>query len=285
VPNDRPKCDKISGLERFQAKWGPVRVKKMRQIKNLEPRFDSIETEEALDTLRQGASNDMTIARFFPRKLAIALSVVLLLLAATIAGIGFVVSQTGVRPEAIEVSVSRSEATIDRAWQLPAARAFKRDVSWQSNASLCGPASVANVNRSLGDQAIDEQKVLKGTGRCWSGYCFLGLTLDELAEVAQANSRRRVTVLRDLTPEAFRDHLRRSNDPARRYIINFNRKGIFGSGAGHHSPIGGYLEADDSVFILDVNRDFRPWIVDRGRLFDAMNTFDGDKKRGLLLIE
>ena len=31
-------------LERFQAKWKPVRVKKTRQIKNLEPRFDSIET-------------------------------------------------------------------------------------------------------------------------------------------------------------------------------------------------------------------------------------------------
>src|SRR6201991_1684963 len=37
-----------SSLERFQAKWTPVRVKKTRQIKNLEPRFDSIETEKAL---------------------------------------------------------------------------------------------------------------------------------------------------------------------------------------------------------------------------------------------
>jgi two-component sensor histidine kinase len=35
-------------LERFQAKWKPVRVKKTRQIKNLEPRFDSIEAEKAL---------------------------------------------------------------------------------------------------------------------------------------------------------------------------------------------------------------------------------------------
>jgi hypothetical protein len=35
-------------LERFQAKWTPVRVKKTRQIKNLEPRFDSIEAEKAL---------------------------------------------------------------------------------------------------------------------------------------------------------------------------------------------------------------------------------------------
>jgi hypothetical protein len=43
-------------LERFQAKacpgldpgWRPVRVKKTRQIKNPEPRFDLIETERAL---------------------------------------------------------------------------------------------------------------------------------------------------------------------------------------------------------------------------------------------
>jgi hypothetical protein len=32
-------------LERFRAKWRPVRVKKTRQTKNLEPRFDSIETD------------------------------------------------------------------------------------------------------------------------------------------------------------------------------------------------------------------------------------------------
>jgi hypothetical protein len=43
----RPDVTMAAALERFQAKWKPVRVKKMRQIKNLEPRFDSIETEKA----------------------------------------------------------------------------------------------------------------------------------------------------------------------------------------------------------------------------------------------
>jgi hypothetical protein len=41
-------ADGLPHLERFQAKWKPVRVKKTRQIKNLEPRFDSIEAEKAL---------------------------------------------------------------------------------------------------------------------------------------------------------------------------------------------------------------------------------------------
>ena len=44
----RPDVTMAAALERFQAKWKPVRVKKMRQIKSLEPRFDSIETEKAL---------------------------------------------------------------------------------------------------------------------------------------------------------------------------------------------------------------------------------------------
>src|SRR5258708_26296294 len=36
-------------LERFQAKWIPVRVKKTRQNKRIEPRSDSIGTEKALE--------------------------------------------------------------------------------------------------------------------------------------------------------------------------------------------------------------------------------------------
>src|SRR5436190_18824845 len=38
-------------LERFRAKWIPVRVKKMRQNKNLEPGSDLIRTDKALDDL------------------------------------------------------------------------------------------------------------------------------------------------------------------------------------------------------------------------------------------
>jgi hypothetical protein len=67
--------------------------------------------------------------------------------------------------------------------------------------------------------------------------------------------------------------------------VNFTRKQIFGAGGGHFSPIGGYLEAQDLVFILDVNAEYQPWLVASKRLFDAVNTFDGHQKRGLLLIE
>ena len=53
MPFGRPCPSMTKNLERFQAKacpgldpgWTPVRVKKTRQIKNLELRFDSIEAE------------------------------------------------------------------------------------------------------------------------------------------------------------------------------------------------------------------------------------------------
>jgi hypothetical protein len=196
-----------------------------------------------------------------------------------------VIGQSKVSPRAITSSVTHSPDLVERAWRLPVAATFNRQLTWQSNGSRCGPAAVANAYRSLGDAAITEGNVLAGTGRCWTGVCIFGLTLDELAEVAHVNSSRKITVLRDLSEEQFREHLRRSNDPSRRYVVNFNRRQIFGAGVGHFSPIGGYLEAEDLVFVLDVNADYQPWLIERARLFAAVDTLDGDKKRGLLLIE
>jgi hypothetical protein len=35
---------------------------------------------------------------------------------------------------------------------------------------------------------------------------------------------------------------------------------------------GGYLEGEDAVFILDVNENYKPWLVESERLFSAMDT-------------
>jgi len=195
------------------------------------------------------------------------------------------IGKSKVSPQVIASSVIRTPELLERAWHLPVAATFNRRLVSQSNISRCGPASVANAYRSLEDRANTEDRVLAGTGRCWTGFCIFGLTLDELADVARANRGHKITVLRDFSEEEFRQHLRRSNDPERRYIVNFSREKIFGAGVGHFSPIGGYLEAEDLVFILDVNSDYQPWLIASKRLFDAVNTFDGNRKRGLLMIE
>ncbi len=178
-------------------------------------------------------------------------------------------------------------ALLDRAWQLPVAATFDRRVVVQSNGSVCGPSSVANIFRSLGDASASQDKVLDGSGHCVTGLCLGGLTLDELGEVARRKTSKKVTVVRDIGLEELRVHLKQTNDPARRYLVNFHRGLLFGKGVGHHSPIAGYLEAEDLVLVLDVNAAFGPWLVSSERLFRAMDSVDSSsgKKRGLLVFE
>lgn len=176
-------------------------------------------------------------------------------------------------------------ALLERAWHLPVAATFQRGLFFQPNGSVCGPTSVANVERSLGRESASVDSVLTGTGKCWTGLCLMGLSLDELAEVTRHATGRKVTVLRNLTLAQFREELTHVNDPSRRYIANFLRGPLFAQGGGHHSPIAGYLEAEDLVLVLDVNEKFKPWLVKSERLFKAVDTGDAAQKRGLLRIE
>ncbi len=173
-----------------------------------------------------------------------------------------------------------------QAWALPTARTFGGHVTYQSNGSTCGPTSLANVESSLGMAGATATSVLAGSGLCWSGLCIPGLTLDELAGLVRRGGLR-ATILRGLTREEFRMHLLKTNDPSRRYIINFHRGLLFDIGQGHFSPLAGYLKDQDQALVLDVNEQFRPWLAPAERLFQAMDTIDSStgQKRGLLLIE
>lgn len=220
-----------------------------------------------------------------------ALRIVLLVLATLIAVPASVVIRGIFFAPKLNVPSIKTEATyqdpalLERAWHLPVAATYQRRLFFQPNGSVCGPTSVANVERSLGQEGASVDSVLKGTGKCWTGLCLMGLSLDELAEVARHATGRKVTVLRNLTLPQFREELKHVNDPSRRYIANFWRAPLFAQGGGHHSPIAGYLEAEDLVLVLDVNEKFKPWLVTSERLFKAVDTGDTDQKRGLLRIE
>jgi hypothetical protein len=194
-------------------------------------------------------------------------------------------------PPKLDVPSIKGDATyqdaalLERAWHLPVAATYQQRLFFQPNGSVCGPTSVANVERSLGHEESSVDAVLAGTGKCWSGMCMGGLSLDELADVARHATHRKVTVLRNLTLAQFREELTHVNDVRRRYIVNFQRAPLFAQGGGHHSPIAGYLEAEDLVLVLDVNEKFKPWLVKSDRLFKAVDTGDTGQKRGLLRIE
>jgi hypothetical protein len=194
-------------------------------------------------------------------KIALSAGVLALTLAG---GASLIVSQTKVSPDAIRASVTRSEAGVEKAWKVASG------INLQDGADLAVKPLVVRPRQYRERAAIPgrngnfRNRGSSGTGRCWTGICLMGLTLDELGEVTRLKTNRTVSVLRDLSPEQFE---------------------IFGAGAGNHSAIGGYLEAEDLVFVLDVNRDYQPWLIERARLFAVMDTWDGNKKRGLLLIE
>jgi hypothetical protein len=178
-------------------------------------------------------------------------------------------------------------ALLARAWALPVAASYRADLEFQGNGSFCGPTSVVDVMHSL-HQGGDQKTVLDGTGvSTFLGVLPGGITIDQVAAIARTRLGHEVTVLRDLDLATFRDHMRKSNDPSRRYIVNFHRAPLFGRGGGHHSPIGGYLENEDLVFVLDVNKNYGPWLVKTERLFEAASTMDrqSGKRRGLLLLQ
>jgi hypothetical protein len=185
-----------------------------------------------------------------------------------------------------ETRTYQDPALLDRAWALPVAKTFDHRVVFQTNGSVCGPSSAGNILRSFGDPSASQGTVLEGSGKCGTGMCFMGLTLDEVGELVRRKGRK-VTVIRDLDLAGFREQMKRTNDPTRRFLVNFQRGLLFGKGTGHHSPIAGYLEAEDLVFVLDVNEKFGPWLVSTQRLFEAVDSIDTntEKKRGLLEIE
>ena len=177
-------------------------------------------------------------------------------------------------------------ALLAKAWALPVAAKYHSEIDFQGNGSFCGPTSLVNVMRSLG-LGGDQKTVLAGTDvSTFLGFLPGGITLDRLATVAQQRLGQNVTVLRDLDLPTFRENLRLTNDPSRRYVVNFTRGPLFATGGGHHSPIAGYLSEEDLAFVLDVNKKYGPWLVKPERLYEAMNTVDrsAGKKRGMLLV-
>jgi hypothetical protein len=181
----------------------------------------------------------------------------------------------------------QSPDLLEKAWALPVARLYRSGMVFQQNASFCGPTSLVNVLHSQGKTGNQDSILADTDILTVAGMLPGGLTLDELAGLARQKLGNKVTVLRDLDLPSFRQHMLRTNDSSRRYVVNFSRGPLFGSGSGHHSPIAGYLPDEDLVLVLDVNRNFGPWLVSSRRLHEAMNTVDptAGEKRGLLLIE
>lgn len=247
-------------------------------------------TEAALSTAIAPSSAPPTRTRLIIRRILIALAV---MLTALFLLVGVTIGPLLLEPNpykgvpSIEARTDYRDPNLMRqAWALPVASTYQRGgFEYQSNPSFCGPASVANLLRSLG-RRTDQDKVIDETPfEPWFGILPGGLTLDELAELASLRLGSRPGIVRDPSLAEFRAWLKRSNDPSYRIIVNFHRGPLFGRGHGHFSPVLGYLEGKDLVLVGDVNESYRPFLVSSERLWRAADTVDREtgKERGLIV--
>jgi hypothetical protein len=118
-----------------------------------------------------------------------------------------------------------------------------------------------------------------------------GVTLDELAYVASRRVRttayhagnHSIDTLRSAVRDVFSDCAGR-----KAITCNFRRAEVTVSGGGHHSPLGAFHSATDSVLVLDTSRyKFPPYWVPLALLHKAMDTIDSSTSntRGWLLID
>ena len=157
---------------------------------------------------------------------------------------------------------------------------------YQDTWSTCGPASLRNALLSLGAD-VDSERALFGEDRlAWWRALGLGMTLDELAALARANTPHAVEVLRPANLDAFRAILDDANEPDTRLIVNFDRAPVFGVSVGHFSPIGGYEAATGWVTLLDVTEGYGFSLVPDTLLLQATRMADpvSGRARGVLRI-
>lgn len=86
-----------------------------------------------------------------------------------------------------------------------------------------------------------------------------GLGLDDLADILNAHVGVQAEAIHTdpstLSIDQFRQTISNALHAPNTYLIaNFDRSVFMGEGGGHHSPLGAYSSASDSVLVLDVAR-------------------------------
>jgi len=198
--------------------------------------------------------------------------------------VGYRLSQPS--PEDVHPQVQVAGSALQQALASAPAQRYLSDFHYQDTGSTCGPASLRNVLVSLGAD-IDSERVLFGNDRlAWWRTLGMGMTLDELADLARANTSHVVEALRPQRLGAFRAILVGANAPGTRLIVNFDRAAAFGVSVGHFSPVGGYDPDTGLVTLLDVTERYGFSLVPDRLLFQGTRMEDpmSGQARGVLRI-
>lgn len=152
--------------------------------------------------------------------------------------------------------------------------------------SFCGPASVATVLRGFGVPQADQISLFPSL-RTKLNTFYTGMSLAELGELARSVGLRTELVYADtLSLETFRERLKENLGREGDFVVvNYDRRVLRQSGAGHISPVAAYDAARDAFLVLDQAAYRYPFTwVPTGLLYAAVRTRDGEQFRGVLFI-
>jgi hypothetical protein len=164
----------------------------------------------------------------------------------------------------------------------------------QIRRGFCGPAtSAAVINAALRPPVEVTQTSLftpaASAVKSELAVSLSGMTLDELAQLLRTHGLHvRVVHSEQSDAPSFRTAAQAAlSEPLTFLVVNYDRRALGQSGAGHISPIGAFSPATDRVLVLDVAAYKYPYTwVPVTRLWSAMNTVDSDsgRSRGYLLV-
>jgi hypothetical protein len=156
----------------------------------------------------------------------------------------------------------------------------------QKHRSFCGPATIETVLRAYGHSDVTQASIFPSISSKLDTF-YTGMSLAELAQLAQASGLRAEIAYADsLDLEAFRTQLKANlEQPGNFVVVNYDRRVLKQSGAGHISPIAAYDESRDAFLVLDEAAYRYPFTwIPAPLLYEATHTRAGDRFRGVLFI-
>lgn len=152
--------------------------------------------------------------------------------------------------------------------------------------SFCGPATIETVLRAYGDVGVNQTRIFPSLSSKLDTF-YSGMSLAQLAELAQSvGLQAEIAYANALNLDSFRARLQanlaRTGDFV---IVNYDRRVLKQSGAGHISPVAAYDQARDAFLILDEAAYRYPFTwVPTPLLYQAVHTRAGEHFRGVLFI-
>ncbi len=192
----------------------------------------------------------------------------------------------------------QDDKLINKVVQSPVAQAYiQGGLEYQLREGFCSSATIRCILKSIPNMSYENIPPVKG------GASIPTIVKNNIDNATNGLTKTTIVYGSD-GYDAFRQVLKKANDPRFRVGANFLRSPLFGYISpwfvpfhfilglfgGHFSPIIGYLEDEDLVAIFDVNHTYGGiYLVESQRLFGAIDTIDLSVKnkitRALLVTE